>query len=27
MAMWQGPAPDVDRFFDTFRVLKDCSAD
>jgi hypothetical protein len=27
MAMWQGPAPDVDRFFDAFRVKKDCSAD
>ena len=27
MAMWQGPAPDVDRFFDAFRVQKDCSAD
>ena len=27
MAMWRGPAPDVDRFFDGFRVLKDCQAD
>lgn len=24
MAMWRGPAPDVDRFLDRFRVLKDC---
>jgi hypothetical protein len=24
MAMWSGPAPDVDRFLDGFRVLKDC---
>jgi hypothetical protein len=24
MAMWRGTAPDVDRFFDGFRVLKDC---
>jgi hypothetical protein len=27
MAMWRGPAPDVDRFFDGFRVLKDCPID
>ena len=27
MAMWRGPAPDVDRFLDSFRVLKDCVAD
>jgi hypothetical protein len=27
MSMWRGPAPDVDRFFDGFRVLKDCAAD
>jgi hypothetical protein len=27
MSMWGGPAPDVDRFFDGFRVLKDCAAD
>jgi len=24
MAMWRGPAPDVDRFLDGFRVTKDC---
>ena len=24
MAMWSGPAPDVDRFLDGFRVLRDC---
>ena len=24
MAMWHGPPPDVDRFLDAFRVLKDC---
>jgi hypothetical protein len=24
MGMWRGPAPDVDRFLDGFRVLKDC---
>ena len=27
MSMWRGPAPDVDRFLDGFRVLKDCAAD
>lgn len=27
MAMWRGPAPDVDRFLDGFRVAKDCEAD
>ena len=27
MAMWRGPAPDVDRFLDGFRVIKDCAAD
>ncbi|MGZ3445260.1 MAG: hypothetical protein ACXU81_14160 [Myxococcaceae bacterium] len=27
MAMWRGPAPDVDRFLDGFRVLKDCVAE
>ena len=27
MSMWSGPAPDVDRFFDGFRVLKDCAAE
>ena len=27
MSMWRGTAPDVDRFFDGFRVLKDCAAD
>jgi hypothetical protein len=27
MAMWRGPAPDVDRFLDGFRVLKDCEAE
>ena len=27
MAMWRGPAPDVDRFLDGFRVLKDCPAE
>jgi hypothetical protein len=27
MAMWHGPAPDVDRFFDAFRVKKDCTPD
>lgn len=27
MAMWRGPAPDVDRFLDGFRVAKDCTAD
>jgi hypothetical protein len=27
MSMWRGPAPDVDRFLDGFRVLKDCTAD
>ena len=27
MSMWSGPAPDVDRFFDGFRVLKDCPVD
>lgn len=27
MAMWRGPAPDVDRFLDGFRVLKDCPSD
>ena len=27
MTMWRGAAPDVDRFFDGFRVLKDCAAD
>jgi hypothetical protein len=27
MSMWRGPAPDVDRFFDGFRVIKDCAAD
>ncbi|HEY1907000.1 MAG TPA: hypothetical protein VGG91_13220 [Myxococcaceae bacterium] len=27
MAMWRGPAPDVDRFLDGFRVLKDCDAE
>ena len=27
MSMWRGPAPDVDRFLDGFRVLKDCVAD
>lgn len=27
MAMWRGPAPDVDRFLDGFRVLKDCTAE
>lgn len=27
MSMWRGPAPDVDRFLDSFRVLKDCTAD
>jgi hypothetical protein len=27
MAMWRGPAPDVDRFLDSFRVLKDCPAE
>ena len=27
MAMWRGPPPDADRFFDGFRVLKDCAAD
>ena len=25
MSMWRGPAPDVDRFVDGFRVLKDCA--
>ena len=25
MAMWRGPAPDVDRFLDGFRVLSDCA--
>jgi hypothetical protein len=24
MAMWRGPAPDVDRFLEGFRVAKDC---
>jgi hypothetical protein len=27
MSMWRGPAPDVDRFLEGFRVLKDCAAD
>jgi len=27
MAMWRGPAPDVDRFLDGFRVLRDCVAE
>jgi hypothetical protein len=27
MAMWRGAAPDVDRFLDGFRVLKDCEAE
>jgi hypothetical protein len=27
MAMWRGAAPDVDRFLDSFRVLKDCVPD
>lgn len=27
MAMWRGPAPDVDRFLDGFRVLKDCPSE
>lgn len=27
MAMWRGPAPDVDRFLERFRVLKDCGAE
>lgn len=27
MGMWRGPAPDVDRFLDGFRVLKDCQAE
>jgi len=27
MSMWRGPAPDVDRFLDGFRVLKDCPTD
>lgn len=27
MSMWRGPAPDVDRFLDGFRVLKDCPSD
>lgn len=27
MSMWRGPAPDVDRFLDAFRVLKDCAAE
>ncbi len=27
MGMWRGPAPDVDRFLDGFRVAKDCEAD
>jgi len=27
MAMWSGPAPDVDRFMDDFRVLRDCVPD
>lgn len=27
MSMWRGPAPDVDRFLDGFRVLRDCAAD
>ena len=27
MAMWRGPAPDVDRFLDGFRVTKDCEPD
>jgi hypothetical protein len=27
MSMWRGPAPDVDRFLDGFRVLKDCAAE
>ena len=27
MSMWRGRAPDVDRFFEGFRVLKDCPAD
>ena len=24
MAMWRGPAPDVDRFLEGFRVARDC---
>ena len=27
MAMWSGPAPDVDRFLEGFRVLRDCEAE
>jgi hypothetical protein len=27
MSMWSGPAPDVDRFMDDFRVLRDCVPD